>query len=726
MGLSIVDDEGAVVFRIPVPVLCHVLGGPTVSMGYQHVSQPRPGALQGTATCRLGSWTCIVQDTWQVGADGVTLRRSTQATQDAPGDSSLIAPAVQLETRVEWCAGGSEGSRVFAPGVLYSPDQVVPPGISMSEARLCYPVIGVYDEQQRLGATLHRVSLAEQEVAPERARGHAGFVHRTDIGSLGVSLGRDLVALTSRWPYSESPTSALLDAAGTPADAFFPLDRLGPSPAGHVVEYRLSPAYDDRYSDFVLETFRRVMDEHGATPVALPFSLQEAVDLRLEALEPAYTEWPDGGAGFLLNFDPEIGRRAQAKAFGASFAVHQMGNALDVLEYGFTGRQLNVAYMLAAHRGGKWLERGRRVCDFFVAELATSSGWCFTHYDLERLRPLYTCGDPDGTVLHYLAPSRLPGAYLRMMAEAGEDLLLNYRLHAEQGTVRPAWLDACVRLAEFLVTCQNPDGSWFRAYTPAGQPIRENEWFGSGDLSARSATSAAVPFLLAVADAVTDDGCRRRLREAAARAGAYVLEHQVARDDHRGGTLDNPNVVDKEAALLSMRALLRLHALTADRAHLDGAKRSADLAVTWNTVWDVPLDPATRLGAAGVRSTGWGAINSVWGAGVGDIYSLFFLEDLVSMTRLTEDDIYLRVAELVAHGTAQMLSHPDDTFGFFQSGLQPEGIAFLDQGVDEGLIVKGDVWGSLGWIYTAGTFGLDRYLHARRTTPGGPDDDQTR
>jgi hypothetical protein len=48
--------------------------------------------------------------------------------------------------------------------------------------------------------------------------------------------------------------------------------------------------------------------------------------------------------------------------------------------------------------------------------------------------------------------------------------------------------------------------------------------------------------------------------------------------------------------------------------------------------------------------------------------------------------------------------------GFANIGMQPEGVALSNQGVDEGLITKGDIWGSLGWIYTAGIFGVHNYL----------------
>ncbi len=34
----------------------------------------------------------------------------------------------------------------------------------------------------------------------------------------------------------------------------------------------------------------------------------------------------------------------------------------------------------------------------------------------------------------------------------------------------------------------------------------------------------------------------------------------------------------------------------------------------------------------------------------------------------------------------------------------------MPQGMDEGMIQKGDIWGTLGWIYSAGIDGVDRYI----------------
>jgi hypothetical protein len=66
-------------------------------------------------------------------------------------------------------------------------------------------------------------------------------------------------------------------------------------------------------------------------------------------------------------------------------------------------------------------------------------------------------------------------------------------------------------------------------------------------------------------------------------------------------------------------------------------------------------------------------------------------------------------AVLTAFKNAYELADPQaGPIALFSGGLNSA--AFCDQGVDDGLIAKGDIWGGLGWIYTAGTYGLSLYL----------------
>jgi hypothetical protein len=150
---------------------------------------------------------------------------------------------------------------------------------------------------------------------------------------------------------------------------------------------------------------------------------------------------------------------------------------------------------------------------------------------------------------------------------------------------------------------------------------------------------------------------------------------------------------------------------------LAAAHRAASIAITWHSLWEVPNVPGTPVAEAGVSSVGWGGINSVWGAGCTDIYSLFFAADLHRLGLVVGDEALCRVAELVACSSVELLSVPGQLHGLADTGMQPEGMSFCPQGLDDGLIRKGDIWGGLGWPYTAGTYGLQQYLTSVDTTP---------
>lgn len=758
------EPEHDAAWRVPLPVDIRFLDGRHFRGGYDDIAESA-GSYRGTVRLTHAGWAWAVRDTWRLaGPDHVYLERLITAERLADGREAdgardvSGAGAVAFHSCLAVAVGGPAGAqRPFVPASLYENSQFPATGVaSFSDARLSYPLVAAYDQGQSRVLLIMRSQPASRDEGPRRERGQREFPQATDIGSMFVGRAPAGITLGADFPYFEGDRSAALDSLGSPARAYHPVN-------GDRAEFRLSydivtgPAAD--FSAAVRWSLGQVVRISPPRPATLPFSLAEAVGLRLRSAARTYVEWDGGGAGFRLNFDPERGYDQPARAFGASFTEHTMRGVLDILEYGFTGRQLNLAWALARDLGGDWLDRGRRVCDFFVRHLTTPSGFVYSHYDLAKRRPLFSVGDPDGPVLHYLARSGERGCYLRLMAEAGSDLLLNWELHARAGRDRPDWLGAARRLGDFLLRGQNPDGSWYRAYTPAGTGIHGGDWLGDDD-EAKSSTAAAIPFLVALATAgrprpsagepgilagepgtlaggpgapadrlagpaggpaapgvgVTEG---RRYLAAAERAGRFIMARHVAADRYRGGTLDNPNVVDKESALLTMSALLSLYRPTDDPTYLAAAERAARVGVSWTSLWDVPPVSGTPLGRAQVRSAGWGGINSIWGAGVTDIYSLFFLADLLDLAELTGDDLFASIAHLTAHGTAQLLSHPGQMFGFADAGMQPEGIAFCDQGVDDGLIAKGSIWGGLGWTYTAGIYGLGGYL-ARLARPDWP------
>lgn len=682
---------------IDAPIRWATFGGASGVCAYESV-EIRSGDIVADAVTADGR--IRITDTWREVDDRVALRRAVRVLAGEPVRIDLEIAVVH-----------DPDDRWFVPGMISAPAQHSAEGsYTFADDRLGYPVAAHWSPRRARVVWLARTSLPTCDAAPVRDAGETRFRRDTDLGCIGFRTGT--TALLAGWPVAELDHSSQLDGARRGFETFAG----GEEDFDIVIEYELGWTHAASFPDAVRVATARAVELAAPVATAHDTTLAESIDLRLDSAAQTYAVSPSGFAGFVLNFDPENGYDSQAKAFGASFADHEMGGSHDILEYGFTGRQLDLACSLAARDPEGWGGKGRLVVDSFVERMTRPGGWIATLFDIRADEPLYAIGDARGTIMHYLGRFDVPGTYTRMMTEAGGDLLRNIALHLDSAhDVRP-WIDAANGLGRFLLGVQNSDGSWYRGYAPDGTPVVGGEWFGDTETTGKSATGAVVPFLLdlAAASFSADATFVGELNAAAERAGAYLFDASAARGEYRGGTLDNPNDVDKEAALIAMRAFLSLHDAGVSGRWISAATQAAWFALGWHSLWQVPLVPGTAVAAAGVRSVGWGGINSVWGVGVTDIYSLFFAGDLHRLGQLTGTPEFSLVAELIAHSSIEMLATPARPLGFSDSGMQPEGISFCDQGRDDGLIRKGDMWGGLGWPYTAGTTGLGDYLSAVR------------
>ncbi|MDR1185854.1 MAG: hypothetical protein LBK95_00105 [Bifidobacteriaceae bacterium] len=644
------------------------------------------------ATATVDAGRVSVQDTWREQAGRVVLSRRIEALPGPP-----LRVDLEIATPV--------ADRYFVPAMVSTPGQHRRLGrYTFADDRLGYPVVASWQADAARVTWLARLSLAQGDCPPQRRRGDMAFRRDTDLGHIGFRT--DMPGFLAGWPVAEVDISSQIDSTGSGFETYHGREQ----GITETIEYEFGLAQAATFSDAVRLVTQRMVALADPRPTRRGLGLQESVELRLRSAAKTYVQTPSGFAGFVLNFDPSRGYDSQAKAFGASFSTHQMRGSRDILEYGFTGRQLDIACSLAESDPGNWAIRGRRVVDSFVERLAHQTGWVATLFDLSADRPVYAIGDPRGTVMHYMGKSRLAGTYTRMMTEAGGDLVRNIRLHGRLGHDTTKWRAAAIKLARFLCSVQNADGSWYRAYSPAGRPIVDGDWFGGPGHAGKSATAAVVPYLIDVA--ALDPQLAGELASSAGRAGRYVQTAVVASAEYRGGTLDNPNDFDKEAALLAMRALLALERAGVAGDWCGDAVRAAWFAVGWHSLWPVPVVTGTPVARAGVRSVGWGGINSVWGTGVVDTYSLLFAGDLHRLGQLSGTPEFQRIAELIAYASLEFLSSAGTPHGLGDSGMQPEGMSFADQGRDDGLICKGDSWGSLGWPYTAGTTGMADYLAA--------------
>lgn len=580
---------------------------------------------------------------------------------------------------------------------------------SFMEDRLTGPLIILYDEKSGETAAIRKRNSASLSEPEKRERGEGRFLHRTDVVSLGYGYD-ETPYFVMRFPYEEKEKSAALDARQTPAEAFYPLDE---DRFSYVLEYELAFRRYESFTEALYEEYKELAGEkakQGEKTAVLPFTRQQEIEFRKQGAAKTYREFGEKGAGYFFHFDPRKGYGSAPTGFGSSFNTIPHETYTHILEYGFTGRQIDIALTLAKC-GRENMKRGEKVIDFFVNECICKDGWVYSLYDLEQKRPFASFGDAEAPRLHYMAYGDEEGNYLRTMTEPVFDLLKAYRWYRGQGQDKRQWIDAVHTYASFLLKKQNKDGSWYRAYTKAGNPVFMNEDESQTDKEReqgrKGSTMIPVPFLCELAQ---EDGQDTRYRDAAVQAGNYTLNHELRQELYRGGTMDNPNIVDKEAAQYAMAGMYSLYQLTGEEKYIRAAGKAARQFVTWNYIWNAPMRKGTILQKKGFCTKGMGAINSVWCAGVVDIYSLFHIRELYLTGRAIGEEFMEEMAEWISTAGHQILSWPGDDMGFADVGMQPEGFGICAQGMDEGMIRKGDIWGTLGWIYSAGIGGMERYL----------------
>ena len=340
-------------------------------------------------------------------------------------------------------------------------------------------------------------------------------------------------------------------------------------------------------------------------------------------------------------------------AAGLPFRVPLNGIVSDTNDYnfqiGFTGMQpCNGA--LLVHEGflstnATLRSRGEQMLNFWASNSLTAAGLPRTWYN-----PIPRVWRSDNT-------------WIRTATDGMLGLLWGWKAERQHGTNQAAWLGACLKFGNWVVSQQAADGSIPRVWSYQTGAVTD---------AGKYNTSHIVRYLVELYLASATNS----YKSAALLAGNYIYQTEHARFSYRGGATD---AADKEAVSMSLRAFNALYDMTGDSRWLDAAAQAARYYGTWVYSWQVPIpaDDASVVYPANRSTTGLSLIGL--GSSVCDSYAATDAFEVYRLYLLTGDSQFLKLARLMLYNTKGGLNwNPSDPIaGFGDPGILNEALQLV-------------------------------------------------
>ncbi|MBB6730901.1 hypothetical protein [Cohnella zeiphila] len=342
--------------------------------------------------------------------------------------------------------------------------------------------------------------------------------------------------------------------------------------------------------------------------------------------------------------------RQYGDSFGLPFACQlpDMDISSVSFQFGFVGQQPGIGYQLLRYGDKEQVseayEKGVNVIDFWVRAAMTESG-------LPQM-----CYNPN---IKGFEPYP---HYIRMLADGIEAILDAYLYMRRKGDERPDWLAFCRKTADWLVSVQNEDGSFYRAYD-ADSSVR---------MKSKSNTPSVIRFLVQFYLVSFDE----RYKAAAIKAGEWSFHNNYRNMEYRGGTCDNSDIQDKEAGIYALFGFLALYDLTGEPKWLEGAIGAADYTETWTYAWTFPVRTLWPKHPFNKYSISGQSIITIGGGA--DVYMAACSYTYYRLYVITGDEHYLDFAEFIHKNTRQS-TDADGSIGYVMPGLGHESGNFTSQ-----------------------------------------------
>ena len=257
---------------------------------------------------------------------------------------------------------------------------------------------------------------------------------------------------------------------------------------------------------------------------------------------------------------------------------------------------------------------------------------------------------------------------LRIMTDGMEGMLDAVRLaeSVDKSVNISAWKSMVTKYADFLVSKQNTDGSWYRAYDYDGNKCVEGNRFNipiNADTIADSKLNTQIPirFLVRMYEYTGD----AKYLTAAKKAGEYVVSEIIPQGQFSGGTLDTQGVVDRESGIFCEYAMNALYSATGEAKWLNAAVQAAVYSFSWTYTFDFIVYNTQNYKAGIATSKGYTAGMSVIStAGYGaDSFISYMYYDLFKLYVWTGNEVFLKMSDIAQNHTKRIMDL-DGEFGY--------------------------------------------------------------
>ncbi len=690
-ALQVMDKEGNLLFYQDAMAAIRVRGKgrgigiqtyteETFSAGYDTLTVQDYGyLLEGTVTTEEGS-QFRVSDAYYLTENGVFGIQREVTVLTANAKDVGFASIVSLVNRDD--SDNYQDFEYFIPSILYKNTENVVDGAIASNLDLDY----LYVKETRTGLPMVMVQnskagygLALMHLEPQiSVGGIAGGGSKGEVndalqyGAVGLQI-EDGVAANFIYPCTEGPNT--YDSGQGNVGRYHTV-AVGNS---HTYKVGLIPAKEDSYTDAMVYTYMQAF-EAEARYIA-DISMDTVYQQNLDIFQGEYREFTFRNqvvaAGLPWSLSLPDGKAEQGYSFQMGFVGQQIPAGYQLLRYGLDNNNATA------------VKQGTNILNMWASNKIQSTYFPAVWFDPQQ-------SADGGSVRNY-------PCFLRCMVDGMEGMLDACRIAEAYDMDCTLWRDAVIKFGYNLLAVQEDDGSFRRAYRRDGS-IETDASNATYQGASKLNTPIAVRFLGKMYEYTGDEA----FKTAALNAAEYCYTELYEKlGKYVGGTPDNPNTVDKEAAMYAQYAFSAAYQLSGDEKYLEAAKHAAVSVMSWTYVYDFAVPSGSEeLDAANIFADGGviGFSMIATGHSGADNCSAFSFYEMYKLYVHTGDSFFLNAA-LVLENDTKLSTDYDGKQGYKYPAMMPEATN-----------VSEFSFASVGtWLPWSGIANIDPIVHLQET-----------